>query len=614
MSQPPPSAPARTTPPPARPGAAPLRAGGSASAGRRMLGGFVRRHRAATVAVAGWSVMEAVPALSSGLLVAAALDRGFLAGRPAVGVLWLGLLGTAMVLRALMTRALTPRLGRLVEPLRDELVTAVVSGAVHRAVGGARGDAGTGVAQLTVQVESVRSLVSALLRSARQLGVSLVMAFIGLAALSAPVAVIALPPAVVTLLLCVPRLRRLAARQRAQLRAEERLTAAAGEAFGGIRDVVACGARDRVAADLTARIEAHRDACRATARTLSGNALLVSAGSQLPLLALLLAAPSLLRGGVLSVGELLGATSYLMSGVAPALRSLVAVLGSWGVQLDTLLRGLGDAVAPAAPVLAPGRTPLSPDISLDGVGYAYGPRAAPVISALTLDVPAGSHLVVVGPSGAGKSTLTSLLAGLTLPDSGRLTVGGVPVEEIDGTWLRRAVALIPQEAYVFTGTVRDNVRHLRPEAGDGELTASLAAVGALGLVERLGGLDAPVGLDGPELSAGEKQLIALARAYASAASVVLLDEAGCHLDPAAEARAEEAFAARGTTLVVVAHRISSALRGGRILVLDGERTAVGTHGELLVTSPLYGDLVGHWMAGRAVGAGAGAPRPGRPAD
>ncbi|MFF8716901.1 ATP-binding cassette domain-containing protein [Streptomyces sp. NPDC015184] len=596
-------------PPSAPPGpAAHGPAAGPAPVGLRMLGGFVRRHRAATAAVAGWSVMESLPALFSGLLVAAALDRGFLAGHPATGMFWLGLLGAAMVLRAAMTRELTPRLGRLVEPLRDELVTEVVSGAVRRAVGGARGDAGAGVAQLTVQVESVRSLVSALLRSARQLGVSLVMALIGLAALSAPVAAATLPPVLLTLALCVPRLRRLAGRQRAQLRAEERLTTTAGEAFGGIRDVVACGARDRVASDITARIAGHEDACRATARTMSGNTLLVAAGSQLPLLALLVAAPALLRGGTLSVGELLGATSYLMSGVTPALRALVAVLGSWGVQLDTVLRRLGGAMAPAAPVPAPGRTPLSPDLSLKGVAYAYGPCAVPVINDLSLDVPAGSHLVVVGPSGAGKSTLTTLMAGLAVADSGRLTLGGVPVEETDRAWLRREVTLIPQEAYVFTGTVRDNLRYLRPEAADAELTASLAAVGALGLVERLGGLDAPVGLDGPELSAGEKQLVALARAHASAASVVLLDEAGCHLDPAAEARAEEAFAARGTTLVVVAHRISSALRGGRVLVLDGRRTALGTHEELLVTSPLYRDLVGHWMSGRSAG-----PRTGTPA-
>ncbi|PVC82769.1 ABC transporter ATP-binding protein [Streptomyces sp. CS131] len=584
---------------------------------RHLFAGFLRQHRGAAVAVAGWSLLEAVPALASGLLVAAALDRGFLAGRPAEGFLWIGLLGAAMVFRALMTRTLTPWLGRLVEPLRDELVTAVAAGAVHRAAAGARDTAGAGVARLTVQVETVRALVSALLRSARQLGVSLLMAFVGLAALSAPVAAVTLPPVLLTLLLCVPRLRVLARRQGRQLRAEEALTAAAGETFDGIRDVVACGARDRVADDLSARITDHRDAVRAVARTASANTLLVSLGSHLPLLVLLLAAPRLLDRGALSVGELLGATSYLISGVAPALRSLVAVLGSWGVQLATVLGRLSRSTAPArrAPARAPGpdiparrvparapgpdafaRTPRSPDLSLVDVGYAYGPGAAPVIDGLSLDLPAGSHLTVVGPSGAGKSTLTTLLAGLAAPDDGRLTLGGVPVTEVDRAWLHREVTLIPQEAYVFTGTVRDNLRYLTPRARDADLLASAEAVGARALVDRLGGLDAPVGLDGPPLSSGERQLVALARAHVSPASVVLLDEACCHLDPAAEERAERAFAARGTTLVVVAHRISSALRAPRVLVLDGERTAIGTHAQLLGESPLYADLVGHWVA------------------
>ncbi|MFG3391704.1 ABC transporter ATP-binding protein [Streptomyces parvus] len=589
---------------------------------RHLFAGFLRQHRGAAVAVAGWSLLEAVPALASGLLVAAALDRGFLAGRPAEGFLWIGLLGAAMVFRALMTRTLTPWLGRLVEPLRDELVTAVAAGAVHRAAAGARDTAGAGVARLTVQVETVRALVSALLRSARQLGVSLLMAFVGLAALSAPVAAVTLPPVLLTLLLCVPRLRVLARRQRRQLRAEEALTAAAGETFDGIRDVVACGARDRVADDLSARIADHRDAVRAVARTASANTLLVSLGSHLPLLVLLLAAPRLLDRGALSVGELLGATSYLISGVAPALRSLVAVLGSWGVQLATVLGRLSRSTAPArrvpartpgpdiparrvparrVPARAPGpdasaRPPRSPDLSLVDVGYAYGPGAAPVIDGLSLDLPAGSHLTVVGPSGAGKSTLTTLLAGLAVPDDGRLTVGGVPVTDVDRAWLHREVTLIPQEAYVFTGTVRDNLRYLNPRARDADLLASAEAVGARALVDRLGGLDAPVGLDGPPLSSGERQLVALARAHVSPASVVLLDEACCHLDPAAEERAERAFAARGTTLVVVAHRISSALRAPRVLVLDGERTAIGTHAQLLGESPLYADLVGHWAA------------------
>ncbi|WP_406191426.1 ABC transporter ATP-binding protein/permease [Streptomyces griseus] len=576
---------------------------------RHLFAGFLRRHRGAAVAVAGWSLLEAVPALASGLLVAAALDRGFLAGRPAEGFFWIGLLGAAMVFRALMTRTLTPWLGRIVEPLRDDLVTAVASGAVQRAAAGARDTAGAGVARLTVQVETVRSLVSALLRSARQLGVSLLMAFVGLAALSAPVAALTLPPVLLTLLLCVPRLRVLARRQRRQLRAEERLTGVAGETFDGIRDVVACGARDRVTDELSARITDHRDAVRAVARTASANTLLVSLGSHLPLLVLLLSAPRLLDSGALSVGELLGATSYLVSGVAPALRSLVAVLGSWGVQLATVLSQLSRSTREARPGPPGGQgpalprrtrrtplTPRSPDLSLVNVVYAYGPGAAPVIDGLSLDIPAGSHLTVVGPSGAGKSTLTTLLAGLAGPDSGRLTLGGVPATEVDRAWLHRAVTLIPQEAYVFTGTVRDNLRYLRPQARDTDILASATAVGARSLVDRLGGLDAPVGLDGPPLSSGERQLVALARAHLSPASIVLLDEACCHLDPAAEERAERAFADRGTTLVVVAHRISSALRAPRVLVLDGERTAVGTPAQLLDSSPLYADLVGHWVS------------------
>ncbi|MGW1295305.1 ABC transporter ATP-binding protein [Streptomyces sp. NPDC002533] len=576
---------------------------------RHLFAGFLRQHRRAAVAVTGWSLLEAVPALASGLLVAAALDRGFLAGRPAEGFFWIGLLGAAMVFRALMTRTLTPWLGRIVEPLRDDLVTAVAAGAVHRAAAGARDTAGAGVARLTVQVETVRALVSALLRSARQLGVSLLMAFVGLAALSAPVAAVTLPPVLLTLLLCVPRLRVLARHQRRQLRAEERLTGAAGETFDGIRDVVACGARDRVADDLSARITDHRDAVRAVARTASANTLLVSLGSHLPLLVLLLSAPRLLDRGALSVGELLGATSYLVGGVAPALRSLVAVLGSWGVQLATVLSRLSRSTpttrqvpsAGSAPLLPrrtlwTPRTPNSPDLSLVDVVYAYGPGAAPVIDGLSLDIPAGSHLTVVGPSGAGKSTLTTLLAGMAGPDSGRLTLGGVPAAEVDRAWLHRAVTLIPQEAYVFTGTVRDNLRYLCPEARDADLLASATAVGARPLVDRLGGLDAPVGLDGPPLSSGERQLVALARAHVSPASIVLLDEACCHLDPAAEERAERAFADRGSTLVVVAHRISSALRAPRVLVLDGDRTAVGTPAQLLDRSPLYADLVGHWVS------------------
>jgi ATP-binding cassette, subfamily C, bacterial len=226
------------------------------------------------------------------------------------------------------------------------------------------------------------------------------------------------------------------------------------------------------------------------------------------------------------------------------------------------------------------------------VTFRYGASPDPVIRHLDLEVKEGEHLAIVGPSGVGKSTLAGLMAGLLVPESGEVLLGGVKAAEVAPEELARWRALIPQEAYVFPGTVRENVTYLRDGASDDEIDAVVDLLGARPLVDGLGGLDG--GVDGGALSAGERQLLTLVRAYLSPAPVVVLDEATCHLDPAAEARVELAFARRPGTLIVIAHRISSALRARRVLVLDGAGTAAGTHDELLDGSVLYRDLVGHW--------------------
>jgi ATP-binding cassette subfamily C protein len=234
-------------------------------------------------------------------------------------------------------------------------------------------------------------------------------------------------------------------------------------------------------------------------------------------------------------------------------------------------------------------------VSFRGVSFAYGGRADPVVRGLSLEVPAGGHWVVVGPSGVGKSTVAGLTAGLLRPTVGEVLLGGRPVAGWSAADLARQRTLIPQEAYVFSGTVADNLGYLcpGPTPPAAALLSAAESVGAGELVDRLGGPEGRV--DPATLSAGERQLMALARALLAPAPVVLLDEATCHLDPAAERHAESAFARRpDTTLLVIAHRVSSALRADQVLVLDGTETVAGTHREVMARSALYRELVGGW--------------------
>lgn len=592
---------------------------GGMRAGRRLLTGELRPHKRALMRVLAWSVLEGLPALLTGVLVAAALDRGFLAGRTGFGFAMLGVLGAAMLVRVAATYAMFPQLAAVVEPLRDALVRRVVGGALDTALAGRAARAAepsAAVARLTEQVESVRNLTASLLRTLRQLAVTVVAALVGLALL-APVV---LPLVLLTLVpfawLFVRLLGPLARRRRALVLADERIADDTGRIVAGLRDVVALGAQERVCAQLGAAIDAQAAATRALAKASALRLLVVGVGGQLPLIVLVSAAPLLVREGMLSPGELAGAVLYLVKELVPALRALTATVGDWILELGVVAGRLAEAGAvpqPARASVAP-RVPgpagpgssraASPAVKSSGrrgvavlsvgdLAFSYGPFAAPVVDGLDVAVPERGHLAVVGPSGIGKSTLAALLAGLVEPSRGSVALRGVPLAEIPRERLRREIAVVPQEAYVFAGTVRENLAYLRPEATDAELDRAVRLVGCRGLVTRLGGHDAELA-DPSALSAGERQLIALARVFVSPAEVVILDEATCHLDPATEALAEAAFAARAGVLVVIAHRMDSARRADRILLMDGSRPTVGTHDELLTGSALYADLMGHW--------------------
>jgi ATP-binding cassette subfamily C protein len=318
-----------------------------------------------------------------------------------------------------------------------------------------------------------------------------------------------------------------------------------------------------------------------------------------------------LRDG-LTAGALVGALTYVAVNLEPALRTLVQGVGASALRLSVAVRRLveGGLVTGAEPAPAPQADPASaarnapapapltrtaiasPALAVSKLSFRYGPHSDPVIADLDLCIGRGEHLAIVGPSGAGKSTLVNLLAGLLAPDCGKVALFGDRLETIPAGRLARLRALIPQEAYVFAGSVRENVAYLRPDASDAEIAAAADRVGATELLDALGGLDAQVAT--AHLSASRRQLLALVRAYLSPAPLLLLDEATCHLDHAAERRAEGAFRERPGAVVLVAHRIGSARRADRVLLLDGERTDLGTHDELAARSPQYAELVGHW--------------------
>jgi ABC-type multidrug transport system fused ATPase/permease subunit len=547
----------------------------------------LRRRRKDVVWLAAWSFVQSLPAVASGWSLAQATTM-FLAGRTALGLAWLGVLAAAALAGAFGTRQVFLRIGAIVEPFRDDLVTTIVDGAL------ARPDTRS-VARMTHQVEIVRDSVAGVLAITCTFACTVVSTLVGLVTLLPATLPYVVPPLLASVVLLRLLLRPYAARQRAAVLAEESVAAGVARAASAARDITACGAEDLVLDDLACRIACQEKAARHVARAGSARLLCLAVGGWLPLLLVLAAAPGMLRHGV-SPGDIIGAVTYVTGSLRGALYTLSQCMGAGLVRLNVTLDRILQTSAPSETqtgtlAIAPRRPTPDQDqpgtLELRDVTFAYGPHAEPVISALTLTVPPGDHLAVVGPSGIGKSSLAGLIAGMLRPDKGEVLLDGLPVDRLGRSWR----ILIPQEAYVFAGTLKENLTYLCP-ATKTELDEAAEAIGLTSLITRLGGYGAAV--IPAALSAGERQLIALTRAYLPAARVVILDEATCHLDPAAEEQAEAAFARRRGTLIVIAHRISSARRARRILVLDGARPQVGDHSSLLVSSVMYADLAGQW--------------------
>jgi ATP-binding cassette subfamily B protein len=243
--------------------------------------------------------------------------------------------------------------------------------------------------------------------------------------------------------------------------------------------------------------------------------------------------------------------------------------------------------------------PIDGTIDFQDVTFGYDPKT-PVISGVNLRIAAGETVAFVGPTGAGKSTLAKLVTRFYDPGRGRVLIDGHDLRLVTLASLRRQLGVVPQEPFLFATTIRENLAFARPEAADDEIWAAVRQVGLAEVIDRMpDGLDTIVHERGQTLSSGERQLLALARAFLAQPRVLVLDEATSNLDLQSEARIEAALDVllEARTAVLIAHRLSTAMKADRIAVVDEGRLAeVGSHDELVALGGRYAEMYATWAA------------------
>ncbi|MEU1809726.1 ABC transporter ATP-binding protein [Micromonospora sp. WMMD1076] len=380
------------------------------------------------------------------------------------------------------------------------------------------------------------------------------------------------------------------------------LLGAIGESVVGAPVIRAYGIAGRTARRLDTAIDGQRVAQQRAIRISIMGSSVGELAAGLALAGVVVVGVSLGAGRTLTVGQLTAFLFLVTLFIQPVqiatevLNEAQNAIAGWRRVLDVL-----DVSPDVADPGEQGRElPPGPlDARFAGVTFAY-PGGPPVLHDVTLDIPAKSRVAVVGETGSGKTTFAKLLTRLMDPTEGQVLLSGVDLGQVRFDSLRSRVVMVPQDGFLFDATVGENVRFARPDLTDERLTAAFAELGLSDWLDGLpSGLDTPVGERGEALSVGERQLVALARAYVADPDLLVLDEATSAVDPATEVRLQRTLDAvtRGRTTLAIAHRLSTAQAADEVIVVDrGRIVQRGPHEELVRDADsVYALLYASWL-------------------
>jgi ATP-binding cassette subfamily B protein len=378
--------------------------------------------------------------------------------------------------------------------------------------------------------------------------------------------------------------------------------ASAQEGLAGVRVIQVLGAQERVVGSFGARnrrlYRAHLDSARLNARYFA----LVEALGIASVGVIVIVGGVLTTREAVSLGTVVAFVLYVeqLFGPVQQLGQVLRLAQSAAAGLRNVVELLHTrSELPEAPAAV--ELPTRGALALEHVSFAYEADGPRVLEGIDLEIRAGERLALVGPTGAGKSTLAKLIARWYDPTEGRVLLGGVDLRDATQRSLRERIVVVPQEGFLFAGTIRDNVRLASHGASDAAVEDALRTVGAYQRFAALPeGLDTVVQARGSRLSAGERQLVSLARVALAQPALLILDEATSQLDPATERAVEEAMArvTDGRTVIVIAHRLTTARQADRVALVDGGAIVeIGTHARLLAAGGRYATLYAAWLGG-----------------